>query len=123
MAHVSHTEIIGNLGSDPKSNEVNGHKVCNFSVAVNKKKQDGTERTTWYNVGAWNALADICQNNLKKGRLVYIRGEMLEPRAWTADDGSVRASNQLMANEVVFLDSPNNNGGRSAPPDDEPLPF
>lgn len=115
--------IIGNLGGDPELKyQPNGDAVCSFSVATNRKwkNSDGTpgEETVWFRVTAWRKLAETCNQYLKKGKQVYIEGRLTPdkttggPRVWQANDGSHKASFELLALEVKFLGS---GGGGTGP--------
>jgi single-strand DNA-binding protein len=64
--------IIGNCGRDPEMRYTNeGIGVCNFSVAVNKRRKNAntgeyTDVTTWFKVSAWRNLAETCSQLLQK---------------------------------------------------------
>ena len=70
-------------------------------------------------------LAEICGNNLAKGRLVGVTGVM-QVRTYDAN-GEKRYITEVVADEVEFL-SPKNQLGNNAPYDaptieDEAIPF
>ena len=64
----------------------------------------------------WRGLAETVNQFLSKGKQVYVEGVMsgagengiLNPRVWTAKDGTVRASFEITARVLKFL------GGRAA---------
>jgi single-strand DNA-binding protein len=132
MAGLNKVMIIGNLGKDPEMRfTANGSAVTNFSVAVSRQFSgaDGERRdeTEWFNVVAWNKLAEQCNQYLQKGRKVYVEGR-LQTRSWDGQDGVKRYRTEVVANEVQFLERmPAGMGGREAmdpdmtDPDD--LPF
>ena len=70
-------QIIGNLGTDCTTNEVNGRTVINFPVAHSEKYKDSqgnlVEKTTWVKCAYWTERPAIAQY-LKKGQLVYAEG-------------------------------------------------
>lgn len=81
--------FIGHLGRDPEVRYMpNGDPVCNFSVASTErwKNKDGEpqERTEWLRCQAWQKLAEICGEWLKKGSLVYVEGK-LQTREYEKD--------------------------------------
>lgn len=100
-------EIIGRVGKDPEMRYSQaGTAVTNFSVATSKSwkdKQTGQkqERTEWHNITAFNKLAEICAQYLKKGSLVFISGE-LQTDKWEKD-GVTRYITKLIANEMKML--------------------
>ncbi len=108
------TIIVGNLGGDPDLKYLqSGTPVCNFSVAVTERWTSNGERqekTTWYRVNAWNRLGEICNQYLSKGRQVMVVGTV-EARGYTSNDGEARASLDLRASDVQFLQGGNREGG------------
>lgn len=102
--------LIGNLGKDPELRYTNsGVPVATFSLATNEtwKDSDGNtqERTEWHNIVAWQKLAEICGEWLKKGSKVYIEGR-LQTRSW--DDkttGQKRYMAEIVANDMIMLDA------------------
>ena len=109
MAGLNKVMIIGNLGRDPEMRYTpNGAAVTSFSVAVNRRwtSQDGQQQdeTEWFNVVAWNKLAETCNQVLGKGRLVYVEGR-LRTRSWDGQDGQKHYRTEVVASAVQFLDS------------------
>lgn len=107
--------LIGNLGNDPEMRYTqNGTPVCGFSLATNEKWTDQQgqrqERTTWWRISAWGQLGEVCNQYLSKGRRVYVEGTVVAdpenggPRIWTDQNGQPRASFELRAQTVKFLD-------------------
>lgn len=104
------TQIIGFLGKDPEMRYTpSGIAVTNFSVATSQtwtgKDGQRNEKTIWYRIVAWQKLADICNQYLRKGHKVFVEGEMEECRVWTGQDGNARADLELRARDVRFLTS------------------
>lgn len=104
---VNKVILVGNLGSDPETREVNGRTVANFSVATNESWTDGSgqrqERTQWHRVTVWGKLADICGRHLSRGRKVYLEGR-LNYRNQERDGQTIRYTD-IVAQTVQFLDS------------------
>ena len=102
--------IIGNLCNDPASHSTNdGKEVCNFTVAVNrKKKTNGQPEADFFRVAAWGRLADPCQKYLTKGRKVAVVGSV-SVSTYQAQDGSTRANMEVFAEDVEFLGSSSGN--------------
>lgn len=117
MSYQMHI-IVGNLGSTPEQREVNGQVVASFSVAVNQRRGEN-QTTTWYRVTAWNGLAETVLKYLEKGRRVLVEGSSLRASAYIDREGQPRASLELNANRVQFLDSaPESDDGADAPASD-----
>lgn len=100
--------LIGNLTRDPESRATqSGVPVCNFSIAVNRRfvnQQTGQREVDYFNVVAWRQLADLCQQYLAKGRKVAVSGS-IQTRTYQAQDGSNRLAIDIIADEVEFLSS------------------
>lgn len=108
--------LVGRLGQDPELRYTpSGVSVARFSVAANRQWTTGDgekkQEVTWFRVTAWRSLGDICNQFLSKGRLVLIEGGLQPdpdtggPRVWVGDDDKPRASFDLTARIVRFLDS------------------
>ena len=112
--------VIGNLGGDPEMRYTpNGDPVTSFSIATSRRytTRDGEQReeTEWFRVVAWRQLAEVCNQYLSKGRRVYVEGR-LKSDTWTGQDGQTRFTNEIDAQQVLFLDSgPMGQGGEGGP--------
>ena len=101
--------IIGNLGRDPEMRYTpSGKPVTSFSVAVSRgwttSSGERREATEWFNVVAWGNLAEVCNQYLRKGSRVYVEGR-LQTRSWDDPDGQRHSRTEVVANEMVILDS------------------
>jgi single-strand DNA-binding protein len=108
MPSLNKVTIIGNVGNEPEMRFTpNGKPVTSFSVATNwvYTSPDGERRqeTEWFNVVAWNRLAEQCNQFLAKGRLVYAEGRV-HTRNWEGQDGQPHSRIEVIANKVIFLD-------------------
>ena len=111
---VNKVILIGNLGADPELRYTgSGTAVCNFNVATNESYKDRegnlVEKTEWHRVVAWDRLAEICAEYLKKGRQVYIEGS-LQTRQWEDQDGNTKYTTEIKAREMQILGSPGDGG-------------
>lgn len=100
--------IIGNLTKDPEMRTTPaGKTVCTFSVAVNRRKKvEGQPDADFFRVSAWDALGENCGKYLVKGKKVAVIGSV-SVHAYTGQDGKPGASLEVIANEVEFLSSRN----------------
>ncbi|MBE3559464.1 MAG: single-stranded DNA-binding protein [Ktedonobacteraceae bacterium] len=99
--------LIGNLGRDPDMNYTpSGKAVTRFSLAVNRrtKSQSGewADETQWFNITAWDNLAERCNNYLHKGMKVFVEGR-LQIRTYTDQNNQQRTAVDVIASEVEFL--------------------
>lgn len=101
---MNHVYLIGNLTRDPEVKSTNaGIKVCNFSIAVNRRmKSNGEQQTDFFNIVAWRQLAELCEKYLSKGKKVAVSGS-IQTRTYEAQDGSKRSAFDILADEVEFL--------------------
>ena len=108
MPSLNKVTIIGNVGNEPEMRFTsNGKPVTSFSVATNwvytSPEGERRQETEWFNVVAWNRLAEQCNQFLGKGRLVYAEGR-LHTRNWEGQDGQQHSRIEVIANRVVFLE-------------------
>jgi len=86
-----------------------GVPVASFSVA-STRRWSGGEETIWFRVSTWRSLAETCAQYLAKGRKVLVEGRLKPdpdtggPKLWTGLKGESRASFDVEAVVVQFLD-------------------
>ncbi len=113
---VNKVILVGRLGRDPETRYTSGGQaVCNFTLATDETFKDRSgerqKRTEWHRIVLWGKLAEIAQQYLKKGTLVYIEGR-IQSRQWDDRDGNKRTSHEIVGNVMRIL-SPR---GEAAPP-------
>jgi single-strand DNA-binding protein len=118
MASLNKVMLIGNLGKDPEMKyTANGKAVTTFSLACSRtyNANDGERReeTDWFDIVAWEKLAELCSQFLQKGRKAYVEGR-LHTRSWEGQDGQKRYRTEVIAQTVLFLDSAGAGGGGAA---------
>lgn len=98
--------ITGNLTRDPELRSTrDGTPVCTFTVAVSRRQKSaeaGKPDADFFRVTAWRALGESCGKYLAKGRKVGVTGSV-SVNTYTAQDGSTRASMEVVADDVEFL--------------------
>lgn len=99
--------LIGNLGKDPELRyTANGTAVASFSIATTDswKNSDGAmqERTEWHNIIAWNKLAEVCGEWLKKGQKVFIEGN-IRTRSYDDKEGKKKYVTEIYADNLIML--------------------
>lgn len=116
--------IIGNLTHDPEKRTVdtaNGPQtVCNFDVATNRRVRD-KDYTEYFRVSCWNKMAENAVRFLSRGSKVYVEGPVTA-RAYTANDGSLRASMEIQSNIIEYLSRPKQTDQKPDGQGREPLP-
>lgn len=107
---VNKVVLVGRLGRDPETRYMsNNDPVCHLSVATDETWKDrGTgekqQRTEWHSVVLYRRLAEIAQQYLKKGSLVYLEGK-IQSRKYTGKDGTERTAYDIVCNEMKILQS------------------
>jgi single-strand DNA-binding protein len=113
---VNKVILVGNLGRDPEIKyTASGAAIANVTIATSESwndKQSGerVEKTEWHRVVAFQRLAEIMGEYLKKGSQVYIEGK-LQTRKWQDQNGQDRYTTEIVANDMQMLGS---RGGDSA---------
>ena len=104
--------LIGNLTRDPElTTTTSGISVCRMSIAVSRRfsNAEGSRETDFFNITAWRGTADNCARFLKKGNKVAVSGS-IQTRNYEKADGTKGFSIDIVADEVEFLSSRNDNG-------------
>jgi single-strand DNA-binding protein len=118
MVGVNKVILVGNLGSDPEVRYTTaGLAIAKLRMATTRKvwkrdagAGDNTEETEWHRVVAFDKLAEIMGKYLTKGSKVYIEGR-IQTRNWEDQEGNKRWMTEIVANEMVMLDSRRDSAG------------
>lgn len=105
---LNKVQLIGNLTRDPEMRYTpSGAAVCTFGVATNRnwttESGEKKESVEFHNIVAWNKLAEICAQLLKKGRKVYVEGR-LSTRSWQGQDGTQKQRTEIVITDMIILD-------------------
>src|ERR1700690_2886123 len=107
---VNKAILVGRLGRDPETRFTSGGQaVANFTMATDETFKDRSgerqKRTEWHRIVVWGKLAEITQQYLKKGMLVYIEGR-IQTRQWEDKrDGQKKTTTEIVANVMRMLTS------------------
>lgn len=109
MKSLNKVQLIGNLTRDPELKFTpSGSAVCTFTVATNRgwttDSGEKKEEADFTRVVAWNKLAEICGQLLKKGRKVYVEGR-LSNRSYQDKDGVTKYITEVVISDMILLDS------------------
>ena len=115
---VNKAVILGNVGDDPSIRYMpNGKAVANFTVATSEswKDQQGQkqERTEWHRCTAYDKLAEIIGEYVKKGSKLYLEGK-LQTRKWQDQQGQDRYTTEIIVSEMQMLDGKPQQGGQQS---------
>ena len=122
--------LCGRLTADPELRKTNtGVSVTTFTVAVDRRFQEkGKERQTdFINVVAWRQSAEFVEKFFQKGSMIAVRGS-IQTRRYEDNNGNKRTAFEIIADEVSFCGSknenPQKNEAQPAPNDDfEEIPI
>lgn len=104
---VNKVILVGRLGRDPETRYTSGGQaVANFSLATDESYKDKNgerqKRTEWHKIVVWGKQAEIAQQYLKKGSLVFIEGR-IQSREWQDKEGQKRTSFEIVATNFRML--------------------
>jgi single-strand DNA-binding protein len=100
---------VGRLGRDPETRFTSGGQaVANFSLATDGSYKDKNgerqKHTEWHKIVVWGKQAEIAQQYLKKGSLVFIEGR-IQSREWEDKQGQKRTAVEIVCDNFQMLDS------------------
>jgi single-strand DNA-binding protein len=112
---VNKVILVGRLGRDPETRYTGGGQaVANFSVATDETYKDKAgerqKRTEWHKIVVWGKQAEIAQQYLKKGSLIFIEGR-IQSREWQDKEGQKRTSFEIVATNFRMLGGRSDGGG------------
>ncbi|MBD3330637.1 single-stranded DNA-binding protein [Candidatus Peregrinibacteria bacterium] len=108
MRSINKVILIGNLTRDPEMRQTpNGQTVTTFGIATNRewvtKSGDKKSSAEFHELVAWARLAEICNNYLRKGKLVYIEG-YLKTRSWDTPEGVKKFKTEIVIQDMIMLE-------------------
>lgn len=106
--------LIGNLTRDPDVRYTpQGNAVASFTIATNREwLVDGEKKQAadFHNAVAWNKLAEICGQLLKRGSKVYVEGR-LQNRSWMDQaSGQKKYKTEVVVDDLIILTSKRTEG-------------
>lgn len=117
---------IGNVGKDPEiRTTAGGRKVAQISLATNRKWRgpngESQEKTEWHRIVVWNSergpkWAEIVEQHVKKGDQLFVEGR-IEYRQYQGQDGQTKYVTEIIAQEILMLESARKKGGAHDEPD------
>ena len=108
MSNLNLAQLIGRLGADPEVRyTAGGDAIANLRIATSEKwrdKQTGDlqESVEWHRVVFFKRQAEICEQYLRKGSLVYVSGQ-LRTRKWQDRDGQDRYTTEVRGFDMKML--------------------
>jgi single-strand DNA-binding protein len=105
---VNKVILLGNVGKDPEVKFLpSGLPVANLTLATSERFKDKSgewqDKTEWHNLTAYQRVAEIIRDYVKKGNKLYVEGR-IQTRSW--DDqasGQKKYRTEIIVNELVLL--------------------
>lgn len=97
--------LIGRLTRDPELKYTqNGNAVSRMTIAVDRqyKNKDGKKETDFIQIVAWQKLAEIVCQYMRKGKLISVDGT-LQIRSYE-DNGEKKYIAEVIASDIRFLE-------------------
>ena len=111
--------LAGRITADPELKQtVSGFSVLSFTVAVNrsyvsKNSEQNERQADFINVVAWRQTAEFISKYFRKGSAICVTGS-IQTRSWQDQQGQKRYATEVVADEAMFVESRNENGGSQA---------
>jgi single-strand DNA-binding protein len=120
---INRVVLVGRLTKDPELRSLpSGVNACNLRVACNSTRRDAEgdyrDRANYFDVSVYGAAAENVERYTRKGSRIAIDGR-LEWRGWETPDQQKRQAVSVVADTVLFLDSPGERSERGQSPEGE----
>jgi len=105
---INEVTLVGRLARDPDVRTTQeGVARAWFVLAVARPftARDGDRDADFISIVAWRQLAGVVGEHLSKGRLIGVTGR-LQVSLLEDGNGGRRSSAEVVADQIVFLDSP-----------------
>ena len=106
--------LAGRMTADPELKQTaSGVSVLSFTIAVSrsyvsKSSEQGERQADFVNVVAWRNTAEFISKYFRKGSAICVTGS-IQTRNWQDQQGQKRYATEVVADEVNFVDSKNDN--------------
>lgn len=110
MAGFNKVILMGNLVADPELKTTpSGVSVTTIRIAVGRRfaKQGDEVTADYFTIVCWRQTAEFVAKYFTKGRPILVSG-VLQSRSWTDQNGQKRSTVEVVAEEVSFVGSNNN---------------
>jgi single-strand DNA-binding protein len=107
---VNKVILVGNVGQDPEVKYTpSGVPVARLSLGTNErfkgKNDQWQDRTEWHSIVAWQRLAEIVGEYVRKGTKLYIEGK-LQTASWQdRQSGEKKYRTEIVARDIILLGS------------------
>lgn len=109
--------LMGRLTADPEFRQTTGGTpCCRFRIAIDRPKAKDAQQaeTDFINVVAWRARAEFVSRYFNKGSRILVEGAMRN-NDYTDNNGTKHYGIEVLAENVEFCESKQDNGTQAAP--------
>ncbi len=106
---INKVQLLGNITRDPELRYTpGGMAVASFGIATNRiwttKQGEKKEDAQFHRIVAWNKLAELCAQLLKKGTRVLVEGR-IQYREFTDQAGVKKQIAEIVIDDMVLLNN------------------
>lgn len=110
---INQVILMGRLTRDPEMRTTtSGKSITSFSLAVDRGGQ--SEQADFFDITAWEKLAELVSQYLSKGRRCLVQGRLQQDSWDDKETGKKRSRIVVVATDVTFLDGPSDGQGSVA---------
>ncbi len=118
MRSINKVILVGNITRDPEIKKTtSGQSIVTFGLATNREwvtsKGEKQSLAEYHNLVAWGKLAEICDQYLKKGKLIYVEG-YLKTRSWDSPEGVKIFKTEVVIYDMIMLEKRPQNEGEAS---------
>lgn len=115
---INKVQLLGNITRDPELRYTpGGMAVASFGLATNRiwttKQGEKKEDAQFHRIVAWNKLAELCSQLLKKGTRVLVEGR-IQYREFTDQAGVKKQIAEVVIDDMVLLNNKSAGGYQAA---------
>lgn len=108
MRSINKVILIGNVTRDPEVRTTgNGQLVATLTIATNRtwvtRDNRKMQSAEYHDLVAWAHLAELCENHIRRGKLLYIEG-YLKSRSWDTPEGTRKFKTEIVVDDLIMLD-------------------
>jgi single-strand DNA-binding protein len=110
--------LVGALGKDPELKSTpNGNKFVRMTLATtvrwtDQKTKESKSQTEWHHLSAWDKVAEIMADQLKKGDRVMMSGK-IHYNEYTDAKGEKKTETQIQVEDFAKLEKSFRVGGET----------
>ena len=107
MKSVNKVILLGNVTRDPSLKQTTGGQtIVTFGLATNRVWRDpnGQKQSLpeYHNLVAWGKLAEFINENVRKGKPLFIEG-YLKTRSWDGEAGTKVFRTEIVIENIILV--------------------